>query len=120
MEETQEMQVCPLGWEDSPGEGNGNPLQYSCLENPMDRGAQWAAVQGGRKESDTTEPLSTGCTPICYKVVPMASMKHSSFTSLSLSKNAHRYHPTVSLTFLIITLILPMKSSEGKDSQVLV
>ena len=28
----------------SPGEGNGNPLQYSCLENPMDRGAWWAAV----------------------------------------------------------------------------
>ena len=28
----------------SPGEGNGNPLQYSCLENPMDRGAWWATV----------------------------------------------------------------------------
>ena len=35
-----------LGWEDSPGEGNGNPLQYSCLENPMDRGAWWATVHG--------------------------------------------------------------------------
>ena len=30
----------------SPGEGNGNPLQYSCLENPMDGGAWWATVQG--------------------------------------------------------------------------
>ena len=30
----------------SPGEGNGNPLQYSCLENPMDRGAWWATVRG--------------------------------------------------------------------------
>ena len=29
-----------------PGEGNGNPLQYSCLENPMDRGAWWATVRG--------------------------------------------------------------------------
>ena len=29
----------------SPGGGNGNPLQYSCLENPMDRGAWWAAIQ---------------------------------------------------------------------------
>ena len=28
------------------GEGDGNPLQYSCLENPMDRGAWWAAVRG--------------------------------------------------------------------------
>ena len=30
----------------SAGEGNGNPLQYSCLENPMDRGASWAIVHG--------------------------------------------------------------------------
>ena len=33
----------------SPGEGNGNPLQYSCLENPMDRGAWWATVHGSQK-----------------------------------------------------------------------
>ena len=33
----------------SPGEGNGNPLQYSCLENPMDRGAWWATVYGVSK-----------------------------------------------------------------------
>ena len=38
-----------------PGGGHGNPLQYSCLENPKDRGAWWAIVHGGRKESDTTE-----------------------------------------------------------------
>ena len=30
----------------SPREGRGNPLQYSCLENPMDRGASWATVHG--------------------------------------------------------------------------
>ena len=33
----------------SPGGGNGNPLQYSCLENPMDRGAWWAMVHGATK-----------------------------------------------------------------------
>ena len=38
----------------SPGEGQGYPLQYSCLENPMDRGAQWATVHGVT-ESDTPE-----------------------------------------------------------------
>ena len=38
----------------SPGEANGNPLQYSCLENPTDRGAQQATVHGVAK-SNTTE-----------------------------------------------------------------
>ena len=33
----------------SPGEGNGKPLQYSCLENPMDRGAWWAVLHRGAK-----------------------------------------------------------------------
>ena len=37
-----------------PGEGNGKPLQYSCLENPMDRGAWWAVVHGVTKESEPT------------------------------------------------------------------
>ena len=44
------------------GEGNGNPLQYSCLGNPMDKGAWWAVVLGVEKEMDTTErtkPTST-------------------------------------------------------------
>ena len=42
----------------SPGEGNGNPLQYSCLGNPMDRGAWGATVHRGHKEKDTTEQLT--------------------------------------------------------------
>ena len=42
----------------SPGEENGNPLQYSCLENPMDRGTWWATCSPqGHKESDMTEWL---------------------------------------------------------------
>ena len=42
----------------SPREGDGNPLQYSCLENPMDRGAWRAAVHGVAKESDMIEQLN--------------------------------------------------------------
>ena len=42
----------------SPGEGNGNPLHYSCLRTPMDRGASWATVHGGHKELDMTERLT--------------------------------------------------------------
>ena len=43
---TQETRIRSLGQEDPPREGNGNLLQYSCLENPMDRGAWWAPVRG--------------------------------------------------------------------------
>ena len=45
------------GWGRSPGEGNSNPLQYSCLENPMDTGA-WKTIVYGLQELDMTEQLS--------------------------------------------------------------
>ena len=38
----------------SSGDGNGNPLRYSCLEDPMDRGAWWATIHEVKKELDTT------------------------------------------------------------------
>ena len=48
------------------GEGNGTPLQYSCLESPMDGGAWWAVSPWGHEEEDTTERLhfhfSLSCT----------------------------------------------------------
>ena len=45
----QETQGQLLGQEDSPGEGNGNPLQYPCLENPMDREAWRAMIHGAAR-----------------------------------------------------------------------
>ena len=45
----RETQLRSLGSGRSPGEGNGNPLQYSCLENSMDGGAWWATVHGVAK-----------------------------------------------------------------------
>ena len=42
----------------SPGEGNGNSLQYSCLENPLDRGAWWATVHGVEKSQTKLKQLS--------------------------------------------------------------
>ena len=54
----------------SPGEGNGNPLQYSCLENPTDRGAWWATVHSVAKSqtqlSDFTFTFILNITPRCY------------------------------------------------------
>ena len=64
MEETQETQVQSLGFGRSPGEGNGNPLQYSCLEDPMQGGA-WQATVHEVIESDMTEQLSTHT---CYSI----------------------------------------------------
>ena len=53
----------------SPGEGNGNPLQYSCLENPIDGGDWWATVHGVAKSrtqlSDFTFILSNEAIFIC-------------------------------------------------------
>ena len=55
-----------------PGEGNGNPLQYSCLENPMDGGAWLATVHGVAKSqtrlSDFTTLVSCNCLFSCPKI----------------------------------------------------
>jgi len=53
--DTAEMSSVP-GSGRSPGEGNGNPLQYSCLENPMDKGTLWATVQ--RLTKSPTRPMT--------------------------------------------------------------
>ena len=53
MQETQVWLVPGSGR--FPGEGNGYPLQYSCLKNPMERGAWWAIVHEVSEESDTSK-----------------------------------------------------------------
>ena len=50
----------------SPGEGNGNPLQYSCLGNSMDRRAWWAIVHGLSNEEDMTWQLHNNEMLICH------------------------------------------------------
>ena len=50
----QETWVQTLGQEDALEKENSNALQYSCLENSLDRGAWWATVHGVAKESDVT------------------------------------------------------------------
>ena len=68
-----ETWVQSLGQEDSPGEENGNPLQYSCLENPMDGGAWWAIVHGVTKSgtwlSDFTFTLKKEIWDSHFKVI---------------------------------------------------
>ena len=61
-----------LGLGRSPGEGQGTPLQYSCLENPMDRGAWWATVQRVAKSRTWLKCLPlldcvSNCVSVCQK-----------------------------------------------------
>ena len=53
----------------SPGEGNGNPLQYSCLENPMDGGVCWATVHGVTKNRTRLSHLGSHFTSLYLWVI---------------------------------------------------
>ena len=81
----------------SPGGGNDNPLQYSCWENPKDRGVWRATACGGHKESDTTELLKTHARiwPLTVKRleinidIPCFGEVH--FTPLHFKKSQYEY-----------------------------
>ena len=62
-EDARDMGLIPVSGR-SHSVGNGNPIQYTCLEHYMNRGAWWATVYGITKESDTTERLKIA-TIIC-------------------------------------------------------
>ena len=70
------------GWGRSPGEGNGNPLQHSCLENPMDGGAWWAIVHRVAKSwtrlSDFTFTFTFKPPPHRYKTLALFTMLYMS------------------------------------------
>ena len=65
------------GWRRSPGEGNGNPLQYSCLGNPMDRGGWWATVHRV-VELDTSEQLTLSLSQNFRLFFPSSLARRSS------------------------------------------
>ena len=67
------------------GEGNGNPLQYSCLENPMDRGAWWATVHGVAKS--------------------LTRLSDFTFTFFSLSLSLFLFYPALSLVASVVSWI---------------
>ena len=70
------------GFGSSPGEGNGNPLQSSCLGNTTHRGAWWATVHGVVKESDTTWRLSNNAYPLRSIFNCIKRMAHHCFRAL--------------------------------------
>ena len=76
----EETWVWSLGWEDSPGGGHGNPLQYSCLENSHGRRSLMGYSPWGHKESDTNEH-----NPACLHWVLIAAWAFSSCGSRGCS-----------------------------------
>ena len=76
-----ETWVRSLSREDPPGEGNGHPLQYSCLESPMDGGAWWATCSPwGPKELGTIERLHfhfLSQAALVVKNLPAADVRHA-------------------------------------------
>ena len=115
MKEPQETWVQSLGRE-SPGGGNGNLLQYSCLENPMDRGAWWATVHGVAKSWTRLKRLSTThtyiyrlpCEPPSYHHFHPTPLGHH--RALNWAPCAIQQVPTLSVslaTKLCPTLVTP-------------
>ena len=71
----------------SPGGGHGNPLQYSCLQNPRDRGA-WQGTVHGAAESDTTEATEHTHKYICFSPL-------SSVLVYTAAVTVHKLHPVM-------------------------
>ena len=65
------IRVQPMGQEDPLEEGNGNPLQYSCLEDPMDRGAWWATVHGVAKSRTRLRDFTFLCGSVVKTQLPL-------------------------------------------------
>ena len=69
------------------GEGNGNPLQYSCLGNPMDRGAWWATVYGVAKSQTQLKQLSVRPILVCLgyhnKIIYVGGLNNTDLLSRS-------------------------------------
>ena len=73
----------------SPGEGNGNPLEYSCLENPMDRGDWWATVHGVTFRHN----LATPWTVACQAPLSMGFSRHEYSSGLPFPSPGDLFNP---------------------------
>ena len=80
----------------SPGEGNGNPLQYSCLENSVDRGAWWATVRGVA-ELDTTERPTLTVPPTYSSMFPVQVDERKVLGVIRNGGWRRQWHPTLVL-----------------------
>ena len=78
------------------GEGKGNPLQYSCLENPMDRGAWWAAIYGVSRVGHDQRDLAAAAEGIMVTEISQTEkdknyISHVNLKYTTKKKQTHRY-----------------------------
>ena len=85
----------------SPGGGHGNPLQYSCLENSMDRGAWWATVPGVAKTRTRLKRLSMHACLFCLSIVKDHFLPHC------VSALARACDESLALIFLFLSPLEP-------------
>ena len=89
-----------------PGGEHGNPFQYSCLENPLDRGAWWATVHGVSKSKTGLKQLSTHtCTIVFEQVNYKIFFKELFQITFDLSKTRKPYAPVNRKNYLISSAI---------------
>ena len=92
------------GWGRSTGGGHGNPLQYSCLENPMVRGAWWATVHEGAKSQTRLKQFSTHIPSYSlYKTGASSSQREGRQTWLQ----CHRCSPSHGHMMSLWSFVLP-------------
>ena len=89
------------------GEGNGNPLQYSGLVNPMDRRVYWATVHGIAKESDMTQPLNNNVHCMDKQTGAQRSSvtylkPHRLCSEMGFGPGSLTLHPSPALLYLLI------------------
>ena len=104
----QETWVWSLGWKDPLEEGMATHFQYSCLENPTDRGAWWAIVHGVTKSQTRLNELSTAQHSKSLRIF-------GSWTLCPFSKLPSRVSLTISLV-TPLSLVLPERNHNSRDS----
>ena len=102
MEMSLSIRLFPLRITSSPGQGHGNPLQYSCLENSTDREIWQATVQGGHKELEMIEWLNT--SPFNYERYScVGCYLHSAVPSCSVSRTLQWYQSAPTPARLVLS-----------------